>query len=635
MKTFRIITQLAILASMGLTSCQEYDAGFTAADIFRGTYARKFVEKHGAIDPEETWDLSTAGGRRSGGSATRAAGTYTSVASGDGYYYLPDVQLNFMKDNLPEKKDNSEIMQPFEMSWEEGNVFEVIPIYEGYAALRWRLGIKVMSTDGQTLFDKTFWEKPNDNGSDKFQVIWDAVPTLASNNEISVFYQTKEKEARIWAWGNNVDFPYGKFEDRPYMTRIGCNGDGNYVYKYTFSGSNIPTNVKFDSKDLTFVNHGYYYANGDGSASTITDLYNVNSTYKNKTTWTPFKGTDDGSYAAQFRSKPELSTTFLEDKDFPTGSKVLFYLQIIGQGIEGTPQDKKQFSDQKQMTLLPCSRPSNIPEGYSTYILGVEDETITSNTCDKDYNDIVFLIAGKVPDPVYYTKDPEVVVTERRYMCEDLTGTGDFDFNDIVIDVRQTYTKYFRESTTGDFEVDHETTTQEAKVSWLCGTVPITAKVGNYQFPLITDPSNPEQSKAQLNINSKNYRYSVGDWFSGTGSASGYCPMTDWVPITGWNPGANNITIYVCWDGSKPTKPDVATYKPGDAISIPGDASSIDGSSAFWTSTFPERGKVPYIIATNLSDQPSGECVDIDKTPWWKSHFLWSSPENKQSSPAN
>ena len=90
MKTIRIITQLAILASMGLTSCQDYEAGFTAADIFRGTYARKFVEKHGAIDSEETWDLSTAGGRRSGECATRAAGTYTSVASADGYYYLPE-----------------------------------------------------------------------------------------------------------------------------------------------------------------------------------------------------------------------------------------------------------------------------------------------------------------------------------------------------------------------------------------------------------------------------------------------------------------------------------------------------------------------------------------------------------------
>lgn len=232
MKTIRIITQLAILASMGLTSCQDYEAGFTAADIFRGTYARKFVEKFGAIDPEETWDLSTAGGRRSGGSVTRAESGYKSVAcEDDGYYYLPDEQLNFMKDSLPEQTDNSKIMKPFEMFWEKGNVFEVIPIYEGYASLNWELCIQVMSADGnRELYHNTIWEKPNDNGSADFQVVWDAVPTLASNDEISVFYQTTEPEARIWAWGGSVEgFPNDGFEDRPYMTRIGCNGDRVYV----------------------------------------------------------------------------------------------------------------------------------------------------------------------------------------------------------------------------------------------------------------------------------------------------------------------------------------------------------------------------------------------------------------------
>lgn len=635
MKTIRIITQLAILASMGLTSCQDYEAGFTAADIFRGTYARKFVEKHGAIDPEETWDLSTAGGRRSGGSATRAAGTYTSVASTDGYYYLPDEQLKFMKDNLPEREDNSSIMKPFEMFWEKGNVFEVIPIYEGLATLRWKLGIKVMSADGkQELYNTTFWTKPYDNGSDKkFQVIWNAVPTLASNDEISVFYETTEKKPRIWAWGNNVYFPYTNFEDRPYMTRIGCNGKDNngtdiYVYKYTFSGSNIPAYVNFyegDNCNRTFVNHGYYksVAVGDGGvcSGTVDAIYDVKTTYKNKIDdWVDFKNGDDGAYAAQFRSKPELSTTFLGGTDFPTGSKVLFYLQIIDGGIEGTPQNTVHFSDQKQMTLLECPRPSNIPKGYKTYILGVEDQTLTYNKCDKDYNDIVFLIAGKVPDPVYYTQDDYVKVTEKRYMCEDLTNTGDFDFNDIVIDVRQTYTRYFKETTEGskDYVVDHEDTTQVAKVSWLCGTVPLTAKVGNYQFPLITNPSDSLQSRAQLNINSSNNREYT--WFDGTDTTvKGYCPMgeNNWVTITGWDPDANNITIYVCWDGSTHTTLE--------------NASSIDGSSKVWKSTFTKiPGSVPYIIATDLTDLPSGECVDIDTTPWWRDHFLWSSPDNKQ-----
>lgn len=614
MKTIRIITQLAILASMGLTSCQEYEAGFTADDIFKVTYSRNFVEKHGAIDPEETWDLSTAGGRRSGEIATRAAGTYNSVASADGYYYLPDEQLNWMKTQLPEQTNNTSIMKPFEMFWEKGNVFEVIPIYEGYASLRWELGIKVMSADGsRELYNKIFWTKPNDNGSDKFEVIWDAEPTIASENEISVFYQTNAKEVRIWAWdkdGSQIE-GFNDWYTRPKMTCIGCNGLNIYVYKYTFKGSNKPTHVKFidgDGGELAFENHGYYYAGAGAYDHKITD------TYKSSTNWIPFADNSDGAYAARFRSKPELSTTFLGGTDFPTGSKVLFYLKIIGGGKDGTPDGKMQFSDQKQMTLLECPRPSNIPEGYKTYILGVEDETLTSGSCDKDYNDIVFLIAGKVPDPVYYTQDPYVKVTEKRYMCEDLTNTGDFDFNDIVIDVRQTYKKTFKQSQDPNyFEVDQVSIKQEAKVSWLCGTVPLTAKVGGYQFPLITNPSDRVQSKAQLNSSSSDY--SEGTWFSGTGSTRGYCPMDDWVTITGWDPDANNISIFVCWDGSKATTQENAT--------------SIEGGKKVWTSTFPESGMVPYIIATDVTDMWTEEFQDISETTWWKSHFLWSSPADK------
>lgn len=266
----------------------------------------------------------------------------------------------------------------------------------------------------------------------------------------------------------------------------------------------------------------------------------------------------------------------------------------------------------------------NIPEGYKTYILGVEDMTINSNGCDKDYNDIVFLIAGKVPDPVYYTPKPYEKETKKRYMCEDLTGTGDFDFNDIVIDVCQTYKKTFKPTTADSkvYEVDKVTITQKAKVSWLCGTVPITAKVGNYQFPLITNPSDPDQSIDQLHSNENNYN--AGTWFSGSGTTNGYCPMEgedDWVTITGWDPDANNISIFVCWDGSKAT-----TLK---------DATSIEGGSKVWTSTFPSRGSVPYIIATNIGDDWTEECQDINEKKWWKSHFLWSSPDNKPSSPAN
>lgn len=82
------------------------------------------------------------------------------------------------------------------------------------------------------------------------------------------------------------------------------------------------------------------------------------------------------------------------------------------------------------------------------------------------------------------------------------------------------------------------------------------------------------------------------------------------------DPDANNISIYVYWDGSNATKLENPT--------------SIDGGSKVWTSTFPKRGTVPYIIATNIDDDYTGECQDISETSWWQSHFRWSSPTAKQ-----
>ena len=82
------------------------------------------------------------------------------------------------------------------------------------------------------------------------------------------------------------------------------------------------------------------------------------------------------------------------------------------------------------------------------------------------------------------------------------------------------------------------------------------------------------------------------------------------------DPDANNISIYVCWDGSKATTLQNAT--------------SINGGSKVWTSTFPEHGTVPYIIATDVTDKWTKECVDINEETWWKDHFLWSSPDDKQ-----
>ena len=71
-------------------------------------------------------------------------------------------------------------------------------------------------------------------------------------------------------------------------------------------------------------------------------------------------------------------------------------------------------------------------------LIGCEDANIEGKT-DKDYNDVVFLLYGQPTVPQsfkvkYFYKD-----VKKRFMIEDLGSADDSDFNDIVVDVIESY----------------------------------------------------------------------------------------------------------------------------------------------------------------------------------------------------
>lgn len=270
-------------------------------------------------------------------------------------------------------------------------------------------------------------------------------------------------------------------------------------------------------------------------------------------------------------------------------------------------------------------------------IIGCEDANGTSS--DHDNNDIVFLIVGypDVPNVIPLTE-----TIEKRYMCEDLGGTHDFDFNDIVVDVKQvsTYTLTtspdvtdwnFNSGTTSveisGIDRNNCTRTQTAKIAHVCGTIPIQAQVGNYLFPWITDPTNQSQTRTQLLAGGWNWNGSswVPDVTSnnktrGTQPADGWNPNEEKVIAdNSWNPSDNNVTIYVQW-------PEGWKADPGHSVNINGtnanqSHSYLDQaqlakalSESGWVGVdykdfterlkkvaFPENGTVPYIIAVDPS----------------------------------
>lgn len=251
-----------------------------------------------------------------------------------------------------------------------------------------------------------------------------------------------------------------------------------------------------------------------------------------------------------------------------------------------------------------------------TMLIGVEDAKGVDS--DHDTNDIVFLVVG-------YPNVPEIISTtetiKKRYMCEDLGATDDFDFNDIVIDVTQTRSQKLitipegqadNVRTDGEFELDYAYLdfSQTARLAHVCGTLPFQVVVGNTVFPKVVDPTILSETRDELAA-------------ATTTRAANPVRENGWNPnevkrVEGWNPATNNVKIYVDWSGSR--KPGVANNaewtdeRPNPNVNEP-TAADIEiadfANGTFKVVNFPEPGTVPYIIATDQNVPWMGERVDI------------------------
>ncbi len=96
-------------------------------------------------------------------------------------------------------------------------------------------------------------------------------------------------------------------------------------------------------------------------------------------------------------------------------------------------------------------------EATKAMVIGCED----SKYSDWDINDITFLYVS------HNTLPEKRVARSKRYMIEDLGSTVDWDFNDIVVDVTETYLE-----SSGENPTPEQILTQEATIKHLCGTVP-------------------------------------------------------------------------------------------------------------------------------------------------------------------
>ena len=198
---------------------------------------------------------------------------------------------------------------------------------------------------------------------------------------------------------------------------------------------------------------------------------------------------------------------------------------------------------------------STIPGGIENYkITNYKEVKVNGRTywcfnCNKegDYTDLVFMV---------YDIDP-IKPIEKRYLIEDLGSKDDFDFNDIVVDVKQ------------DLQGN-----QKAIIRAMGGILDFTIKIGNTEWTKSVDGVAAGCKTSTM--------------YNTQGNVEWDKALVEF-PVTGWNPNTNNISVSV---------------------------KSIVNDNVIITIPFPKVGEVPMIIAVETKGAWQKERVSLPDD-WW------------------
>ena len=262
------------------------------------------------------------------------------------------------------------------------------------------------------------------------------------------------------------------------------------------------------------------------------------------------------------RSAFEVEAPAITFTDLPVNSDVEFYLKkwstpgAFDNDGQKTQYTKLSSLNEKMLVLQNCKKPAAVPDdAKKVCIIGCEDAG------DKDYEDLVFMVYGD-----FSINEPQVVYQTftKRYMVEDLGSRDDFDFNDIVVDVKE------QTKTTYNYTIKNGKKTlistegpvvdkQWAEVRAAGGIIDFTINVGPTTSWTKSEHLTPSDKMWNTGWNGENINYSaVLDRFD--------IKKKDWIP------SANNISITVDGRGT---------------------------NSGVQLIPFPKEGDIPMIIAVD------------------------------------
>ena len=248
----------------------------------------------------------------------------------------------------------------------------------------------------------------------------------------------------------------------------------------------------------------------------------------------------------------------------PVGSPIELYLDnVMNEKNEklptvGTTNGHAVYIDVPENVELELDD-IELADNHIAKYIGIEDAIAGT---DNDYNDLVLAVVGNpdVPQEKIITENTYQVKTCRtkRYMIEDLGAIGDFDFNDVVVDVEE-YTVYTHTVTSENgvktSDVVTSTTTAPTKAF-------IRALGGTIDFELIIGSTKWVKSESD---------YDIATMYNTQGTID-YTKALAEFEVTGYNYDANNITFR---------------------------ANGKDGR--MYTVSFPKIGEAPMMIAVDPS----------------------------------
>ena len=322
---------------------------------------------------------------------------------------------------------------------------------------------------------------------------------------------------------------------------------------------------------------GYYWQLGVNIGGTEKILWSKGDMkYRESATSTTWSTPGDKGVPANAYEVKAPKFTYTATKDV----QMYFFLKVWTNGTgKGTSNYRLTSLDHMMLAMDCIKKPAGVPADNDVTIIGCEDNPSATGS-DKDFEDLVFMMYGKPAPPVKHVD--EVEVTEaKRYMMEDLGADYDFDFNDVVVDVSNTYMKkvYYHYDNRHALVFDREeeiagTRKQEAIIRAAGGTLDFTLQIGTKTWTkkgkfTITDMLNTGWNNTEIDYNGVLDRIIIDD--------------------NSWNPDANNISVTVQGRGE---------------------------DQGVKTITFPKEGAAPMIIAVDPTNEWMKECVSVP-TDWF------------------